>query len=648
MTIAAKQDLLPHVGNERKVAAIVLVLLGAVISGAFINTFIGSTALFFHPVMAEVIQKASSMTIAGVVGNRFGAVFPSGGGLAGVSFDYRRQIDFTVSSSQNNVTTLLVFDSSNFDFTHAASDGGDIRFLDSDGKPLNHWIEYWDPVNEHGRIWVEVPFDGGTSYTCWMYYGASTTLPLKDNHDVMFDYFWDWEDGTIDGWYLDAAPANDQYEVTSNTNYVWQGTYALKGWEGDDAYGPRFIYDLSSTYDAMRIWFYYKNVGGWYSIAFYAFDSSGGTKSAQLTLNGRYDQFRYYDADAGSQVGINGMTDNNWYLGYMKIKPDNTYEAKWYDVDDGSFSEVASGSASRGAVSIGKLKICVWYPGTGGTLGATIDTIYVLCNLVEPSTTIGSEETGPFTPVEEPEVSNVRELDLDGNSITSLKPEVMHKFVFDVNKEPNSLTVKFWGPSFTVDSSYSTRGRFDVSWDGSAWSCTYSSLLDADSCSVVDNGDGSWTVTVVFKWNYDAEPGQWNYDISVDTDSGTATASGNTITVESYMQDTPSSESVSVSGAAGETVYSEQQTLTVKHNVPYTVKVHISQAISGVDIYIDVDDVFGNGNEVQLGVDDCVWLQNSEEYGEHQHAFYVVFCIGLGVQADTFSTDLVFSLEEQS
>ena len=74
-------------------------------------------------------------------------------------FKYRRKITITEQSG-NDLTyyqVLIELNSTNFDFSHAQTNGEDIRFTDANGNLLDYWIEEWDAVNEKARIWVEVP-----------------------------------------------------------------------------------------------------------------------------------------------------------------------------------------------------------------------------------------------------------------------------------------------------------------------------------------------------------------------------------------------------------------------------------------------------------------------------------------------------------
>jgi hypothetical protein len=61
------------------------------------------------------------------------------------------------SASEANFPVLVRLNAECFDFTQARADGGDIRFVTSDGAFLAHEIEQWDPAGGTAAIWVRIP-----------------------------------------------------------------------------------------------------------------------------------------------------------------------------------------------------------------------------------------------------------------------------------------------------------------------------------------------------------------------------------------------------------------------------------------------------------------------------------------------------------
>ena len=91
----------------------------------------------------------------------------------------------------------------------AASDGGDLRFADSDGNILPHEIDTWD-TNGVSTAWVKVPaLSQNTTITaCW---GCSGTPPVVAPKDV-------WDDDYVGVWHLGEKllPMKESSETTSD------------------------------------------------------------------------------------------------------------------------------------------------------------------------------------------------------------------------------------------------------------------------------------------------------------------------------------------------------------------------------------------------------------------------------------------------
>lgn len=85
---------------------------------------------------------------------------------------------------------LLRLHEGNFQFAAAAEDGGDLRFLASDGKTeLAHHVEKWDSLLGEAFVWVKVPeIKAGEPASFWLYYGnrggqATRTDDAKGTYD---------------------------------------------------------------------------------------------------------------------------------------------------------------------------------------------------------------------------------------------------------------------------------------------------------------------------------------------------------------------------------------------------------------------------------------------------------------------------------
>jgi hypothetical protein len=116
-------------------------------------------------------------------------------------WQYHQEITIHENSGQILVDyqVLLELTGSNFP-AGAKSDGADLRFTDAQGKELSYWIEEFNPSTETGRVWVKVPSipaRGETKIT--MYYG-NPSARSQSNGEATFEFFDDFEDGTLGKW----------------------------------------------------------------------------------------------------------------------------------------------------------------------------------------------------------------------------------------------------------------------------------------------------------------------------------------------------------------------------------------------------------------------------------------------------------------
>jgi len=78
-----------------------------------------------------------------------------------------------VSGDITDFPVLIRFTADNFTFNEAQAGGEDLRFTKSDGSPLSHEIERWDPVSGLAEVWVNVDTVHGNNSTqsIRMYWG---------------------------------------------------------------------------------------------------------------------------------------------------------------------------------------------------------------------------------------------------------------------------------------------------------------------------------------------------------------------------------------------------------------------------------------------------------------------------------------------
>jgi hypothetical protein len=102
------------------------------------------------------------------------------------------------------------------------SDGGDIRFTDSDGVTLlNYWIESGIGTN-NTRIWVKVPsIPPSSKKTIYLYYGNPSATSLSNGDDT-FDFFDDFLGTSLDTtkWLLNRWYGTGSYSATVSNGYV--------------------------------------------------------------------------------------------------------------------------------------------------------------------------------------------------------------------------------------------------------------------------------------------------------------------------------------------------------------------------------------------------------------------------------------------
>ncbi len=95
---------------------------------------------------------------------------------------YSRKISLDAPTPLANLQIEVDLSPSTFDYSHAQSDGRDLRFQDGSGKDLSYWIEQWTPGGA-SIVWVKVPAAGSTSFT--MTYGQSGLSAVSDATKVL-------------------------------------------------------------------------------------------------------------------------------------------------------------------------------------------------------------------------------------------------------------------------------------------------------------------------------------------------------------------------------------------------------------------------------------------------------------------------------
>ena len=133
------------------------------------------------------------------------------------NFKYRRKITITEQSGSDltDYQVLIELNSTNFDFSHAQTNGEDIRFTDADGNLLDYWIEEWDAVNEIAKVWVKVPpIPANSSVEISMFYGNSEITSASDGASTFIRII----DGVVGSWHFDEGSGTIAYDSSGNDN----------------------------------------------------------------------------------------------------------------------------------------------------------------------------------------------------------------------------------------------------------------------------------------------------------------------------------------------------------------------------------------------------------------------------------------------
>jgi len=164
--------------------------------------------------------------------------------------------ELEISEAVKGFPLLIRLDGSNFDFTQARPDGGDIRFADQQGTRLSFEIESWNNDKQKAALWVRVPevtAAGDNNIT--MYWGKSDALYPRGGWRVWYDEYkavyhmsvyadtaayrerispiletvYDNNDGTYTAifGYLNPNPSTVVVAVGENNRFAYRGENAL-------------------------------------------------------------------------------------------------------------------------------------------------------------------------------------------------------------------------------------------------------------------------------------------------------------------------------------------------------------------------------------------------------------------------------------
>jgi len=204
-------------------------------AGLATGAAVGSTTI---QALSGAISGTASLTVT--------AILPG--------FSYSRP--FTLNNSGavlTNYQVKIVLNSTNMNFSHANSDGSDVRVRADDGTTnLNYWIEYWNSSSQTATVWALVPsIPTGTS-TIYLVYGNSSasTTASGVNTFLFFDDFSSADAVTLNGYYKESALAPADFG-------------SAQAWEGGD--WPHFFTVMANPFGATLDGTMYA-YWGWYGL----------------------------------------------------------------------------------------------------------------------------------------------------------------------------------------------------------------------------------------------------------------------------------------------------------------------------------------------------------------------------------------------
>ncbi len=135
----------------------------------------------------------------------------SGGG----TWKYQRDISIKENSGTVLTDYEVLIELKGADFPgEAKSDGGDIRFTDSNSNELNYWIESWDYAGKNAKVWVKVPsIAAGSTTVIRIYYGNPSAIS-SSNGDATFLFFDDFKNELLGSEW--RQPDNTHLTVTES------------------------------------------------------------------------------------------------------------------------------------------------------------------------------------------------------------------------------------------------------------------------------------------------------------------------------------------------------------------------------------------------------------------------------------------------
>ncbi|MDD5013263.1 MAG: DUF2341 domain-containing protein, partial [Candidatus Pacebacteria bacterium] len=154
--------------------------------------------------------------------------------------------------------------------SNCQEDYDDIRFTNSSNQTLDYWIESSDSFS--ATIWVEVDSLASGDTTLYLYYDNSSETTAVSNGENTFEFFDDFEDGSINTSIWNIKSSYGSCGIKSNNQY--EGTYAIGSDQGSGQGGGTSVYDQNHFFvklsDGPNVGYrVFLNLKRWYPTAYW-------------------------------------------------------------------------------------------------------------------------------------------------------------------------------------------------------------------------------------------------------------------------------------------------------------------------------------------------------------------------------------------
>jgi uncharacterized repeat protein (TIGR01451 family) len=314
------------------------------------------------------------------------------------AWQYRRRVVITNNGATLDWYQVLIkLDNSNFNFSHAKTDGADIRFVFIDQTTeLKYWIESWDSVNQLAYIWVRVPNLSNGNSSIYLYYHNPNATPVSDGTTTFdnFDDNWNQFPGERmimqdEGTQIFQSPEEVNFpfnwSTISGSPTVPSGILNLTPGDGIRSYST-YAFTTVGNAMGMRANF---GLGNGYEWGGFIFEAGG-----QRTMIGELpsDPGNLYLIDyrtAYENVLLPRVGGNDWHNQY------HNFEVRWNnsqskaDIDHGV---ITVGSTQPLQVPNKSLPVTL-YSNTGSNATLKVDWVYVRqYREPEPTFSLGGEQ----------------------------------------------------------------------------------------------------------------------------------------------------------------------------------------------------------------------------------------------------------------